>query len=652
MRPVDGCTQPRSQALRSLGALGALALGILATLPVRAADEQSPEDALAGMSLKQLSDVEVTTVSKQAEPLSHAPAAIYVITHDEIVRSGLTSLPEVLRLAPNLMVRQLTASSWAISARGFDGNQADQGFSNKILILIDGRSVYSPLYSGVYFDTQNVLLDDVDRIEVLSGPGATLWGANAVNGVINIITKPAYITQGALSEVATGNQGTFVDSRYGGNINDYADYRVYALGSYRDALQLSDGASAHDPWWNAQGGFRIDSSHGQDHWTAQGDAYRALEDQVGSLDQQLTGANVLARWTHDTAQSNLQVQAYFDQTQRNIPPTGPGFVLHTYDAEIQQSVALGSLDRLIWGAGGRLNDYDIRSSSTLLFVPSHRALTLGDFFAQDTLTLLSSLDFILGAKMEDDPYSGWAFLPDARLSWAVNSTNELWAAASQAVRAPTPFDEDVRELAGSQLFLTGNPAFRPERLDAFEIGYRGEPSERFTLSASVYYDYYSDLRNIALGPPPGYLPLYWGNAIEGHTYGLEAWADIQVTRWWRLSPGVAAIHEDLRFQPGTPQIVSIAQVSDDPSAQGSLTSSMNLTCRLSFDTSIRYVSRLPDPELPGYYEMNARLGFLISSGLELSLSGENLLHNRHLEYPAPDGEAIPRSGTLRVRWQY
>lgn len=626
-----------------------------------AAPEAASTAALAQMSLRDLANLVVTSVSKAPEPLSRAPAAVYVITHDEIVRSGATSIPDALRLAPNLEVRQLTSTTYAISARGFGGAQADQNFSNKLLVLIDGRSVYNPLFSGVYWDAQTVPLEDIDRIEVISGPGATLWGANAVNGVINIITKSARRTQGPFASVNAGNQQQAATVRYGGKINDQTAYRVYGLAFRRDALETPDGAGARDPWRKEQAGFRIDSSLADDSLTVQGDAYRATEDQPGAPSVRLIGANVLGRWQHHTEHSDLQLQGYFDDSERGTPNGGAGFVLHTFDVELQQSLEAGAANRLVWGAGERLTDYALRTvpgpATTLLFSPTHRHLTLGNVFAQDTWKVVPSLRLIAGIKAEDDPFSGWALQPDARLSWMAGKQTQIWAAVSRAIRAPTPFDEDVGEKVGPVLFLTGNRHFKPERVTAYELGYRGQPARILSLSASVFYNRYDNLRTINAGPnhgpaAPFGLPLYWGNDMEGATYGLEAWANLQITGWWRLSPGFRSLHKDLRFKPGYVPVVGLSQAGDDPSAQGFLTSSMDIGSRITFDASLRYVNALPDPSLPGYYEMSARIGWRVRPDLELALSGENLLHARHLEYPAPDGEAIPRSGLLSVRWGF
>jgi iron complex outermembrane recepter protein len=614
------------------------------------AQSANPVEELGGMSLEELANVPVTSVSKSQEPLRTAPAAIYVISHDDIARSGATSIAEALRLAPNLQVTRLSASDYVISARGFGGNTPDQSFSDKLLVLIDGRSVYSPLYSGVYVDAMDVMLEDVDRIEVISGPGATLWGANAMNGVVNIITRPAAMTDGTLVSAAGGNQDKNAEARYGGKLDEDTAYRFYGMGFHRDSLQLQSGASADDAWSKGQAGFRIDRTSADDTSTLQGDLYRATEDQAQQADLMIDGANLLARWQHRiNAQSQLQVQAYYDLSERYSPAGDGAFVLRTYDVEIQQSLAWGSAQRLIWGAGERVNDYAITNATELLFLPPARALTLGNVFVQDTVFLSRSLSATVGIKLEDDPYSGWSPLPDARLAWALNDTNQLWAAASRAIRSPTPFDVDVVEKAGPAVILTGNPTFQPESVWAYELGYRAQPLPALSFSVSAFYNVYDDLRTAELGPN---FPFEWGNRMAGNTYGLEVWGNYQVTDWWRLSPGLSTLRERLRFKPDASGLLGTAQAGDDPSGHGSLTSSMDLGRNVTFDASLRYVAALPDPALPGYYDLRSRIGWRASKNLELSVTGSNLLHARQLEFPAPYGEEITRSVLVQAQWSH
>src|SRR3569833_2144863 len=629
--------------------LRVLMLVIAATTSQRSLAAIVPD--LSKLSLEQLANLEVTSVAKAPQPLRQAPAAIYVITHDDIARSGVTSIAEALRLAPNLAITQLTASGYTSAARGFGGNPPVQSFSNKMLILIDGRSVYSPLFSGIYLDAQDTMLEDVDRIEVISGPGATLWGANATNGVINIVTRPAYLTAGTLVSVGAGNMEQDLAARYGGKIDDQTTFHINNKAFQRAALQAPDKSSAHDNWYRTQGGLRIDRSGVNETLTVQGDIYRALENAGGQGSSMLSGANLLARWQHRYALSDIQLQAYFDQTESFAPFGSSAFVLHTWDIEFHFFLFFGCVLLLVWGAGERLYSYTINNTPTFSFAPAARNLTLSNLYAQDTITLRSSVKLTVGLKLEDDPYAGWQFLPDARVAWELDPANELWVAAARAVRSPTPFDVDVQVRLGTTLYLTGNRSFKPERMRAYEIGYRGAPFSSVSLSASFFYNSYADLRSVEPASPSVFLPLHWGNGIEGNTLGFEAWAHWQVLPGWRLSPGLRTLHEVLRFDPQASMLLGVSQAGDDPSSQILLTSSMELGNSLSLDATLRHVSALPNPAMAAYTEMIARLGCRVRKTLELALSGFNLLHSRHLEFPAPYGEEIPRGVMLQLRWR-
>jgi iron complex outermembrane receptor protein len=628
------------------------AAAFLALAVGTAGAQESSTSALKTLSVEELMNVEVTSVSKSAAPLGSAPAAIYVITHDEVIRSGATSIPEVLRLAPNLQVVQVSASNYTITARGFSGNSADQNFSDKLLVLIDGRSVYSPLYSGVYWDAQDVLLDDIERIEVISGPGATLWGANAVNGVINIITRRSADTQGANVGAAGGNLEKNATARIGGAVGEDATYRIYALGFERASFDLPSGPSADDGWSKTQVGFRTDWTPKATTVTVQGDAYRANEKQSGTNDLSIAGANLLARWEQQfTPDSALKVQAYYDETQRFNGGGGGAFVLHTYDLELQHSFALGSANNLVWGAGERVSRYGITNTAALLFLPDQRTLSLANAFIQDAIALTSRLKLTLGIKVEDDPYSGAAPLPNARLAWNVSDTAFLWSAVSHAIRSPTPFDRDVVEYLGTTRFLTGGGDFKPEKLTAYEVGYRGQPASRVSISVSAFYNSYDDLRSIEFDPKT-LLPLHWGNMMDGHTYGAEAWANYQATDWWVVTVAVTQLYESLHFKAGSSGLLGIAQAGDDPRHQAHLRSSMNLNSRLTFDADLRYVGTLPNPEVKAYEELNAHLGWHISRRWDAALSGRNLLHARHQEFTVPPSDAISRSVMLDARCRF
>jgi iron complex outermembrane recepter protein len=608
---------------------------------------------LADLSLRELSDLEVTSVSKSSELLRQAPASIYVITHDEILRSGATSIPEALRLAPNLQIAQYTSSRYVAGARGFAGAEESQNFSNKLLVLIDGRSVYTPLYSGVYLDVQDVLLEDIDRIEVISGPGATLWGANAMNGVINIITRPSYLTDQSFASAGAGDQQRSMAARYGTKINGALSLRTYAKAFERDALELAHGESAGDDWRKAQAGFRLDWNGAEDTYTAQGDVYRGTQSQRESDHQRIQGANLVGRWQHRTKTGEWQLQAYYDYTQREQPVGGVGFDLHTFDLELQNNTTRG-VHRFVWGAGLRVHSYDISDASALIFDPNDRTLTLGNAFVQDTIGLGRDWDLTLGLKGERDSYSGWNPLPDVRLAWRINEDAMWWLAGSRAIRSPTPFDVDVRELSPDGiLFIEGNAAFKTEKVNAFESGLRVQPSAALSLSTSVFYDEYNDLRTIEVNRTTGFLPFTWGNEMQGYTYGAEFWAKWQVTTGWRLAPGARWVNKShLEFSSRASGFGGLSQSGNDPKYQLLLTSSADLTPQLSFDATLRYVDDLPAPALESYYELNASLGWRPSAHLNVSLTGQNLLNPSHLEYPLGNGEYIERSVFVLARWTF
>jgi iron complex outermembrane receptor protein len=610
---------------------------------------QSVED-LRAMSIGDLAAIDVSSVSKTPLALGDAPAAIYVITHDDIARSGARTVPEMLRLAPNLQVAQTSASDYNITARGLSGNESAQNFPNKLLVLIDGRSVYTPLYSGVYWDMQDVMPADVERIEVISGPGASLWGANAVSGVINIITRRARDTQGGLLEVHAGGLEQSASARFGGakgNLN----YRLYFNAFSNAQTRTAAGARAHDDWARFQGGFHIDwAPVASDHFTLQGDALSGTESQLGASDETNAGRNLMLRWNHDAANgAALQVQAYYDRHQRRTLQGGGDFSVDTYDLDVQHSTDIGSRNLLVWGGGVRFSRFDINGSNGLVFDPRKSTLRLGNLFAQDTLTVAEGLSLTLGAKLEDGPYTGISFMPSGRLSWRFAKGAMLWGAVSRAVRSATPFDRDVREWVGGTLFVTGSGMFRTEKLTAFELGGRFQPADSLTFSVSGYYNRYDDLRSIELSPVTGFLPLAWGNGMRGHAKGLEAWADYGVAPWWKLSAGLNLLRESFGFQSGSAGLVPEQQGSD-PRHQYFLRSSMTPVPGLTIDADFRAIAARPNPHVPAYAELNARIAWAVAKRLELSLSGRNLLHARHIEY-AP-GNAIPRKVLAGAQWRF
>jgi iron complex outermembrane receptor protein len=629
---------------------------LLLAAPLGKAAAQSVED-LQRMSIEDLANIEISSVSKTAEPLSDAAAAIYVVSHDDIQRSGATSITDMLRLAPNLQVAQITASTFAVTARGFNGPLA-----SKLLVLVDGRSVYTPLYAGVLWDVQDVLPEDIDRIEVISGPGATLWGANAVNGVINITTRKSADTQGGSLELGAGNMEQRASLQYGGKLSDDISYRAYIDSFHHSHDVTATGANAKDDWHKSQGGVRLDwtPSGSGDLVTLQGDVYDGSENKLTPPAQAIYGRNVLARWDHELNDgSALQIQAYYDYTAFSIPGSA-GDYLDTYDLDVQHSFSWGTRQSIVWGGGVRVEEDNaptvLSSTKFLLISPQRRTLDLANAFVQDSIALTATLKLIVGAKFEDDPYTGIEPLPSARLAWKVTDSDLLWAAVSRAVRAPSRIDRDIFEVVGPVVFLRGGD-FQPEKLIAYELGYRAQPSSNASVSISTFYNVYDDLRSAERLPDGS---IAFANRMEGETYGVELWGNYRINAWWRLAAGANWLHKNLRFKPGSSGIGGIAIAGDDPTYQVSVRSTMDLARDWVLNLDLRKIGALPNPPSPTYAELDARIGWTVSPSVEISLTGSNLIHPHHLEFgttAAPlqfgsSGVETGRSFFLDTRWKF
>jgi iron complex outermembrane recepter protein len=576
--------------------------------------------SLKSLSIEDLMNIEITSVSKRGESLSDAAAAVYVITREEILNSGARSLPDILRLAPNLQVAQITSSSFAITARGFNGPAA-----SKLLVLIDGRTVYTPYHSGVSWDVQDVLPEDIERIEVISGPGATLWGANAVNGVINIITRKASETQDGSLRVGGGNLEQRGSVQYGGQAGSEVAYRAYVDSFHYGDDVIATGMNAEDAWHKSQGGFRLDWLQAGDLVTLQGDLYTGSEDQFHAADEGISGHNLLTRWNHAFSEaSSLQVQAYYDYTKTSIPNVGSD-ELNTYDLDVQHAFTWGSRQSIVWGGGVRTEEDNFP-----VFLPQERTLDYSNAFLQDTISLSPTLKLIVGTKYEHDAYTRGEPLPNARLSWKVSENNLLWAAISRAVRAPSRIDRDLFEVLGPVVLLRGGD-FQDERLTAYELGYRSQPTAKSSLSISTFYNVYSDLRSAQFSPGPAF-PLMFANGMSGDTDGLEAWGNYQMSEWWRMSVGGNWLHENLHFDPGSSAIGGIALAGDDPSYQIALRSTMTFAGSGSLYLDLRHIGALPSPASPSYTELNAHVSWTASRAVTLALTGSNLLHPHHLEF--------------------
>ncbi|HTB68041.1 MAG TPA: TonB-dependent receptor [Steroidobacteraceae bacterium] len=638
---------------------------------VMAQHADSTTDALKNLSLDQLMDVEVTSVSRHPEKLLQTASAIQVITRDDIRRSGATSIPEALRLADNLEVAQKNSHDWAISARGFN-----TALANKLLVMIDGRTVYTPLFSGVFWDVQDYLLEDIDRIEVISGPGGTLWGANAVNGVINIITRKAADTQGAYAEGGGGNQlQEFGGARYGGTVGDATQFRVYGKYFDRGDESIADGSAAADSWHQAQGGFRMDSAlSSQDDLSVHGDFYQGRENETGIDTARTGGGNLVGQWTHESdSGSQMSLQSYYDRTHLadpiaaatlgTIPIAPAGFLiddLTTFDVDFQYQLQLGALNHVVWGLGYRLTHDAVQNAPGLGFFPTTLNQDLYSAFAQDEIALRSDLALTLGSKIEHNDYTGFEFEPNVRLMWSGLQNQTIWSAISRAVRTPSRVDEDLKEAAPPLLvILEGASDFKSEEVIAYELGYRALLDERTSVTLSTYFNDYNDVRSTSYTPAT-LIPFFFQNNLEGHTYGAELSVVYQALDDWKLHLGYDLLQEHLHVKPGEFDLDDALNETADPQQQFAIRSSATLPANIDFDTTLRWVDTLHINNgstlgsVPSYFGLDGRLAWHSARGIELSLVAQNMLSPRHVEYgyPSPLREQIDRSYFAKVAWRF
>jgi iron complex outermembrane recepter protein len=621
-------------------------LGALFTvvfLPAPAAGQDAT--ALKRLALEDLMEVDVTSVSRRSERISEAPAAIDVITGDQVRRSGVTTLAEVLRLATGLAVARVDGTTWAITARGFSGTA-----SNKLLVLMDGRSVYTPLFSGVFWDVQDTFLADVDRIEVIRGPGATLWGANAVNGVINIITRPASRTQGGRVEVASGNQERgFAAIRYGDELGRSAHYRAYTKFIYQDAQVTQSGASAGDPLRRVQLGGRID-------WTVSpktqiaviGDGNAGRMGRVDRAETDVHNANILARVRHETGPgAEIQVQAYYDRTFRSIPGSFEED-RGTWDLDLQYRTRVNGRHMLLAGGGYRLTR-DRTSvppgpggagGAAVVFVPASRQSPLLAAFAQDEITLPQKVTLTVGARGEHNEFSGFEFQPTVRARWIPRPRNVVWGAVSRAVRTPTRLDVDVRSVLpdGRIVVMGGGEQFTAESVVAYELGYRVQPHPLVSVDIAAYHNEYDRLRSQEPGPP-----IVLANGLRGRTTGLETELTVYPTGWMRWQASWTLFDKHLELRPGSADPTGGVAEGNDPPHQVGVRAALNLPHHSELEGFLRRVAALPRPAVPAYTELDIRASWALSDDLEVALVGRNLLHESHPEF----GLAGPRRVELQ-----
>jgi iron complex outermembrane receptor protein len=641
--------------------------------------DQKSEGRLTQVSLEELGQIEVTTASKVPVKASRTPAAIYVITQEDIRRSGVTSIAEALRLAPGVEVARVDSNTWSLGVRGFGS-----ALSRSVLVLIDGRTVYTPLFAGVYWQVQDTLLEDIERIEVIRGPGGTIWGANAVNGVINIITKNAKDTNGLLVSTGGGNidQG-FVNFRFGAGNRKSFNYRIYGK-AFTRGPEFHPDQRQFDDWRMGQAGFRSDwDLHNRDTLTLQGDLYNGDAGQrVGitsysppfmtnvQQNAELAGGNLLGRWKRVLgAGSDIQLQTYYDRTDRKQPNFAES--RDTFDIDFIHHLTLPRRQDFLWGLGVRLSSGNATEVvPTVAFTPNHFTDKLYSAFIQDEIPLAGNqLSLTIGSKFLHNSYSGFEVQPTARLLWTPSPRQTVWGAVTRAVRTPSRIEEDLQLtalLSPSPLTffrITGDRKFTSEHLIGYEAGYRTLLRSKFYLDIAAFHNNYDHLLSIEPGtpfsetsPPPPHVvvPFFFRNGLFGNTSGFEIAPDWTPTSWWRLRGSYSYLQMDLNKEAAS-QDASTANSTQgsSPHHQITIRSSLNLPKKLEFDQTFRYVSALPAQLVEAYATADVQFSWRATGSLELSVVGQNLFQPHHAEFGGDPGAlvGIARSAYAKITWQ-
>ena len=639
-----------------------LAVLALLTVPAWAGvpQEKPPPPDLADASLEELMNIQVTSVSKKEQKLGKAGAAIYVTTQEDIRRSGATNIPDLPRMVPGVDVAQIIASVWAISIRGFNDRYGD-----KVLVLIDGRSVYSPTSGGVNWDHQDVPLEDIERIEVIRGPGGVIWGANAMNGVINIITMSAKATQGGLMRAGTGSEDSAqLLAQYGGKLGAKGAYRVF--GNYANVRNANfpDGTEAGDGWHKSHAGFRSDwNFSARDSVTVQGDLFKSSEWQPISTvytnqmfreatlnDKETNDAgNVLGRWSHILSNgSDASLQLYYDRYEHG--DRGLSETRNTVDLDFQHHLAVGARHDIVWGLGYRVTSDHFRRGYGLSYTPSRRTDGLASTFVADEIKIAGSLWVTLGSRFEHNNYTGLEYQPNAQLVWTPKSGQAIWMSASRAIREPARADVQLEnDVAAFRLEngvlavvkLLGTSGRKAEQLHDYEAGYRTQIGKRLSVDVAAFSSYYLGLQTNEPGipyftatPAPFHLvvPTLFQTNASGHTCGGEIFANWNVTRRWRVSPGFSFIHMNVVGDSSSQDPDAGEIVTQTQARQFQVRSFLNLTRRLDWDTALSYVGKLGAGPTPSYTRVDTRFGWRIGESLEIGIAGQNLLTPRHAEF--------------------
>ena len=662
--------------MRALGEPLALLAAVLLPSGVAAADPQpvaqSPSE-LTQLSIEELAGLKVTVAARRPQRQWDVAAAAAIVSAEDVERSGLTSLPEALRLAPGVQVARVNSNHWALGIRGFAST-----LSRSVLALVDGRSVYTPLFAGVYWEQQQVLLADLDRIEVVRGPGGTLWGANAVNGVVSVVTKDARDTHGIYLEAGGGStEHAFFGLRYGGSLGAATDYRVYGRYFERGPEQHPDGAD-YDAWSLGQGGFRLDSRRGaRDSFTVSGDLYDGRAGQRHTVAQytppyaqvvddkgDLFGADLLGRFNRTTDRGTLSVLAWYDRSDRKEAYLDES--RDTFDLELQHDFAFASRHHLVWGLGLRVTSDSTSGLPGPFFDPEDRADHIYSGFVQDEVRFAADrLALTAGAKLEHNGYSGFEIQPSARLLWALGPRQRAWVAASRAVRTPSRADTDQVQTVFLQqqalpIFVraVGDKQFESESTHVAEAGYRLQPLERVSFEAAGFYDRYADLLGGRIGnpfveqapPPPRIVvPVLFGNYLEGETWGGELSFEARPLASWRLHGAYSYLRVAVRpEEPPPPRLTADTTNGASPRHQLFVRSSHDLPHGLYLDACFRWVDEVPAQKVPAYSSLDLRLAWRPTAALELAVVGQNLLDESHLEW----GNVRVRRGVYgRLAWR-
>jgi iron complex outermembrane receptor protein len=642
---------------------------------------QTPPGDLTQVSIENLMNMEVTSVSKKEQKMSQVAAAIFVITQEDIHRSGATNIPDLLRMAPGMDVTQINANTWAISVRGFNSQ-----FSDKLLVLIDGRAIYTPLLGEVSWDTQDVPLEDIERIEVIRGPGGTIWGANAVNGVINIIMKKAGDTLGTTLVGGGGTQAQgFGTVQYGGKIREDTSYRIFAKYLNNNHFPNLQGQNGHDGWHLLHGGFRADTDlSGRDSLTTEGDLYTGSEGAVivhsvlappDNLDVQrlaeLSGGNVLTRWNHIfSSRSDTTVQFYFDRYTRSGPQSREA--RDTIDFEFQNHLKIGNRQDLVWGLGYRHSADQTVGTIDQAFVPANWSGHSFNWYVQDQITLKRNrVDLFIGTKLEKSYFTGLDLQPSVRLTWTPTERDTFWAAVSRSTSTPTRRERGLNAVLAvlpgpAEVVLLGNPEGNTEHVISYELGYRTQPSARLSFDLAAFFNNYRGLETIEplpsftvpnSNPPLLILPRLIDDKMRGTTEGIEAILNWKVTSRWSVSPGYALLKMHLHTEASSLDTTRpVQEEGSNPAHQAQIRSHVALPRGIDWDASAYFTGRLAAQSVASYTRLDMQLTWRLAESGELSLVGQNLLRDHHVEFnddlAAVDPSQVKRSVYAKLTWHF